>query len=294
MNTIENLETKEEKVNAQTRLTSLREHIIQEIKSKRERAESSRDRETNNILNLVRGLSNQDDIIPNNPELSFVLKKLVKFAEERRATHAASQRHYDKLNAIFFWPSIVLTSMTSAVSFLSMNFPEYEAGFNVSIGIMASLSTLIVALSETYRYGSKAEQHGLASESYENLRTKLFFKSLQMQTLVSENGEDKSVMTPCDFKAFFSSVEDQITEIARQCKDLVPNSIIRNYKENRFGDTVESLARNLRTIMAQDRFARVVDKLSKGLELTQADVEEVQNLEKLAKQSKKKRMLDQV
>jgi hypothetical protein len=46
--------------------------------------------------------------------------------------------------------------------------------------------------------------------------------------------------------------------------------------------------------MAQDRFARVVDKLSKGLELTQADVEEVQNLEKLAKQSKKKRMLDQV
>jgi len=294
MNTIENLETKEEKVNDQTRLTSLREHIIQEIKSKRERAESSRDRETNNILNLVRGLSNQDDIIPNNPELSFVLKKLVKFAEERRATHAASQRHYDKLNAIFFWPSIVLTSMTSAVSFLSMNFPEYEAGFNVSIGIMASLSTLIVALSETYRYGSKAEQHGLASESYENLRTKLFFKSLQLQTLVSENGADTPVMTPCDFKAFFSSVEDQITEIARQCKDLVPNSIIRNYKENRFGDTVESLARNLRTIMAQDRFARVVDKLSKGLELTQADVEEVQNLEKLAKQSKKKRMLDQV
>jgi predicted GNAT family acetyltransferase len=156
------------------------------------------------------------------------------------------------------------------------------------------LSTLIVALSETYRYGSKAEQHGLASESYENLRTKLFFKSLQLQTLVSENGADKAVMTPCDFKAFFSSVEDQITEIARQCKDLVPNSIIRNYKENRFGDTVESLARNLRTIMAQDRFARVVDKLSKGLELTQADVEEVQNLEKLAKQSKKKRMLDQV
>ena len=294
MNTIENLETKEEKVNVQTRLTTLREHIQQEIINKRARAESYRDRETNNILDLVRGLSNQDDIIPNNPELSFVLKKLVKFAEERRATHAASQRHYDKLNAIFFWPSIILTSMTSAVSFLSMNFPNYEAGFNVSIGIMASLSTLIVALSETYRYGSKAEQHGLASESYENLRTKLFFKSLQMQTLVSENGEDKSVMTPCDFKAFFSSVEDQITEIARQCKDLVPNSIIRNYKENRFGDTVESLARNLRTIMAQDRFARVVDKLSKGLELTQADVEEVQNLEKLAKQSKKKRMLDQV
>ena len=294
MNTIENLEAKEEKVNAQTRLTSLREHIKQEIINKRERTESSRDRETNNILDLVRGLSNQDDIIPNNPELSFVLKKLVKFAEERRATHAASQRHYDKLNAIFFWPSIMLTSMTSAVSFLSMNFPEYEAGFNVSIGIMASLSTLIVALSETYRYGSKAEQHGLASESYENLRTKLFFKSLQLQTLVSENGADTPVMTPCDFKAFFSSVEDQITEIARQCKDLVPNSIIRNYKENRFGDTVESLARNLRTIMAQDRFARVVDKLSKGIELTQTDVEEVQNLEKLAKQSKKKRMLDQV
>ena len=74
MNTVQDFETKEEKVNAQTRLTSLREHIIQEIKNKRELAESSRDRETNNILDLVRGLSNQDDIIPNNPEFQTFLK----------------------------------------------------------------------------------------------------------------------------------------------------------------------------------------------------------------------------
>jgi len=274
---------------AKKHFSSLREHIHDEFEKKRKQASTSRDRETNNILALVRGLSDQDDNIPDHPEITFVLKKLVKFAEERRATHAASQRHFDKLNAVFFWPSIALTSLTSAASFLSSNFDEYKSGFNVSIGIMASLSTLIVALSETYRYGSKAEQHGLASESYENLRTKLFFKSVQLQTMASTS--EGPVMSPCDFKAFFTSIEDQIIEIARQCKDLVPNAILRDYKENRFGDTVESLARNLRTIIAQDSFARIVDKLSKGETLTHADKDEIGELEKLAKISRKKRMM---
>jgi hypothetical protein len=271
--------------------STLREHIRIEFEKKKQHVSKCRDRETNNILALVRGLSDQDDTIPDQPEITFVLKKLVKFAEERRATHAASQRHFDRLNAVFFWPSIALTSLTSAASFLSVNFEEYRSGFNVSIGIMASLSTLIVALSETYRYGSKAEQHGLASESYENLRTKLFFKSVQLQTMASTSESEGPVMSQCDFKIFFTSIEDQIIEIARQCKDLVPNAILRDYKENRFGDTVESLARNLRTIIAQDSFARIVDKLSKGAKLTPADKDEIYELEKLAKVSRKKRML---
>jgi len=260
----------------------LRKHLTSELRKHQDESE------TNSILALVRGLSSQDDKIPNNPEITYVIKKLVKFAEERRSTHAASQRHFDKLNALFFWPSIGLTSLTSAASFLSSNFEEYRTGFNVSIGIMASLSTLIVALSETYRYGSKAEQHGQASESYENLRTKLFFISVQLQTNISGN-ENKPAMSTCDFKAFFTSVEDQITEIARQCKDLVPSSIIQDYKETRFGDTVESLDRNLKTIIAQDRFSRIVDKLSKGIALTSSDKDEILELEKLAKKNRKKR-----
>tara|TARA_B110000285_G_scaffold156849_1_gene174996 strand:+ start:10304 stop:11206 length:903 start_codon:yes stop_codon:yes gene_type:complete len=262
---------------------SLRDHVHDEFRKQQDQSS------TNSILALVRDLSSQDDKIPNNPEITHVLKKLVKFAEERRSTHAASQRHFDKLNAIFFWPSIGLTSLTSAASFLSSNFDEHRTGFNVSIGIMASLSTLIVALSETYRYGSKAEQHGQASESYENLRTKLFFKSVQLQTNISGN-ENEPAMSACEFKAFFTSVEDQITEIARQCKDLVPNSIIQDYKETRFGDTVESLDRNLKTIIAKDRFARIVDKLSKGTTLTSSDKDEIIELEKLAKKNRKKRM----
>jgi hypothetical protein len=244
--------------------------------------------ETNNMVELIRSLSNQDDIIPNNPEITFVLKKLVKFAEERQSTHAVSQRHFHRLNAVFFWPSIVLTSMISAVSFASSNFEEYRTWFNVSIGIMASMSTLIVALSETYRYGAKSEQHGLASESYQILRTKLFFKSIQLRFDIEKK---KPVMSMCDFKVFFANIESRITEIARQCKDLVPNSILQDYKENKFGDTVESLARNLRTIIAQDKFARIVDKLSKGGTLTTADKDEIYELEKVAKKNRKKRMM---
>jgi len=261
----------------------LRNHIKSEFSKKSIRT----DRDTSNILNLVRNLSNQEVDLPSLPDISFGLKKLIRFAEERRATHSASQQHFIKLNAVFFWPSIALTSMTSATSFLASYFPEHTTKFNVVMGIMASLSTLIVALSETYKYGSKAEQHGLASESYENLRTKLFFKSIQFQMdALKSSPENETTMSPCEFKAFFTSVEDQITEIARQCKYLVPNSIVKRYKENRYDSMMESLNRNLKTIIAQDQFSQIIDKLSKGSPLSQKDHKIIAKIEKKAKQSR--------
>ena len=136
---------------------------------------------------------------------------------------------------------------------------------------MACLSTLIVALSETYRYGSKAEQHGLAAESYENLRTKLFFKSIELQLndCVEENDS---------LKTFFCSVEDQIIEIARQCKDLVPSKIVKEYKNNKHSALVDSLKRNIDTVIVQDRFSKVINKLSKGQNLTTSDIKLIEDV----------------
>ncbi len=252
----------------------------------------SKDVQTNRILELVRTMSNQDETIKGCPEVAYVLTKLIKFTDERSATHAASQEYYKKMNAIFFWPGIALTSITSATSFIASYFPEHTTKFNVAMGIMASLSTLIVALSETYRYGSKAEQHGLASESYENLKTRLFFKSVQIHaaSLTETKDDDTSLMSPCEMKAFFTSIEDQITEIARQCKDIIPSSIVQNYKDTRFDAMVESLARNLKTVITQDKFAKIVNKISAGESLTQKDYSMVNSIEKQAKYIRKKRI----
>ena len=236
------------------------------------------DAQTKQVLNLVRDLSNQDDLIEGQPEITHILHKLVKFSEERRATHAASQEHFEGLNAKFFWPSIILTTLTSAASFLATQFTSRSSEFNVGIGIMASISTLIVALSETYRYGSKAEQHGLAAESYENLRTKLFFKSIQLH--------NQDSFDACEFKGFFQSIEDQITEIARQCKDLVPASIVKDYKENRYINMMESLSRNIRTVVAQDRFSKTVDKIVQGKEITLNDIKNIDNFQLKKKKGK--------
>lgn len=227
------------------------------------------------IMQLVRGLSNQDEDIDGKPKISYALKTLHRFAEERRDTHDSSKRYFDRLNSLFFWPSVTLTSLTSAFSFFATQFPESSTKFNVGIGIMASISTLIVALSETYRYGSKAEQHGLASESYENLRTKLFFKTVELRM------NDGEAMTPCEFKSFFKSIEDQITEIARQCKDLVPNKIAKDYKDVRYNNMIDALSRNLRTVIAQEKFSRIISKLAKGEHLHEDDVNELELIEKM-------------
>jgi hypothetical protein len=225
------------------------------------------------VSRLVRDLSNSDDVIEGNPHATRVLKKLVRFAEEKRATHIASENHFATLNAVFFWPSIILTTVTSGASFLATQFPLHAQSFNIAIGIMACLSTLIVALSETYRYGSKAEQHGLAAESYENLRTKLFFKAIELQMNETRClDEDNNNSTVNSLKTFFCSVEDQIIEIARQCKDLVPHKIVSEYKNNRHTALVESLKRNIDTVIVQDSFSKVINKLARGQNLTTADI----------------------
>jgi hypothetical protein len=120
---------------------------------------------------------------------------------------------------------------------------------------MSVISTLIVALSETYRYGAKAEQHGLAAESYENLRTKLYFKSLHLKA-------SQKRLDPCEVSAFFVSIEDQITEISRQCKDLVPSKIVKEYKEKRLKILKENLDRNIETLKAQVRYNDVVERVT--------------------------------
>lgn len=210
---------------------------------------------TKRILDLIRGLSDADVSIPGKPDVSYIMQKLCKFTEERRATHMESQRYFDRQNALFFWPSIALTSLTSGFSFLATQFPDTGTVFNVGIGLMSVVSTLIVALSETYRYGAKAEQHGLAAESYENLRTKLYFKSLHLKA-------SQKRLDPCEVSAFFVSIEDQITEISRQCKDLVPSKIVKEYKEKRLKILKENLDRNIETLKAQVRYNDVVERVT--------------------------------
>jgi hypothetical protein len=243
-----------------------------------ERKESEDVQDNTNALSkmsdLIRNMSSNDDIIEGAPNISLILHKLVKFTEERRATHAESQHYFARLNAFFFWPSIVLTTLTSAASFLATQYPGQSGTMNVGIGIMACISTLIVALSETYRYGSKAEQHGLAAESYENLRTKLFFKSVHLKTL-------KEPETSCEVQAFFASIEDQITEISRQCKDLVPIQIVRDYKEKRLKALSENLMRNIKTLIAQVKYKELVDRLGNGETITKSDMKSMRVIDKV-------------
>jgi hypothetical protein len=47
-------------------------------------------------------------------------------------------------------------------------------------------------------------------------------------------------------------------------------------------------------VIAQDTFARIVEKLSKGEPLDLNDQKEIEKLEKAAKASKKKRMIDRI
>ena len=209
---------------------------------------------------LLRGLSSDEEtIIKGEPELSFVLQKLVRFTDERKATHNASRSYFDKLNTYFFWPGIACTTMTSALAFMATQYPSKSQEFNVSIGLLGCFSTLIVALSETYRYGARAEQHASAAESYDKLRTKLFFKALEIKSTHTKSDMDNNLKQ--EILQFISTVETQISDINNNCKDLIPSKIVTEYKYTRYKSLKSTLKRNLQTLQAKVDFNKAVNTM---------------------------------
>lgn len=186
----------------------------------------------------------------NNPkEIDKIYESLEKYCNLKRQTHWMCARHFSHMDRYFTVPSIVLSSLSGIGSFLASidYFEEYSTVFTVSVGVMASVTTLFQSFSNAFEYSTRAEAHQNAVEAFDQIITKLKFERL-------------NPVKEADPGAFIDSIEKQIVETKQRCKHIIPDWIEAKYSDNKF--------RSLKNNKTKDIYKEMIElKSAKYLEL---------------------------
>lgn len=142
-------------------------------------------------------------------------KIMIERLKRKKFTHSNASNYYNKLQKYVMYPSIGITALSSIASFVSTS--EYvssnvQNGFSLSVGILASVSTLLQSISSSCDYATKSELHANAAQEYDKLITKILFE----------------IELP-DEEEFVKTMEDSILEIQSKCKFIPPQFIIDEY-----------------------------------------------------------------
>lgn len=146
-------------------------------------------------------------------------KKMLERLKKLRFLHSRSSQHYDKMSYIFTTPSIVITSLSGIASFLSTSQyidADYQNAFGITVGVMASLSSIFQALSSACQFGVKREAHRTVAEQYNALIVKTKFE------MEMPNEED-----------FIDNLESSILEIQSKCNYFIPQFILQEWTKKK-------------------------------------------------------------
>lgn len=144
-------------------------------------------------------------------------EKKIKQLKREIYLHSQSAAYYSKLHFRICAPSIMITGLSGIASFLSSSSlvdDQYKTGISLSVGILASISTMFQSFSSTVNYSTKAKIHRETVDHYEKLLTKIEFE----MELPNE-------------KNFVNDLEKNILDIQNKCKYFPPKHIIDSYIE---------------------------------------------------------------
>jgi hypothetical protein len=137
--------------------------------------------------------------------------------EELKWIHSRSSEYYERRNIAITIPSIVLTSVSGIMSFMSTS-SGVSSGFqyasSITVGIIAAVSSLVQALSSTLQFGTKSELHRDVADRYEKIITSIKFE------FVDHSDEN-----------FIEELEKQIIEVQNMCKYFPPMFLYDQYRQ---------------------------------------------------------------
>ena len=156
-------------------------------------------------------------------------EKMLERLEKLSYVHTNSAEYYSKLSLRIFGPSIAITALSSIASFLSTaDFVESELknGFAVTVGVFASISTMMQSLASAMQFSAKVESHRAAAEEYNKLIIRLKFE------MEMPNEED-----------FTDTMEMKILDVQNKCNYFPPQFIIKQYDNEKINKKLNKLER---------------------------------------------------
>jgi hypothetical protein len=137
--------------------------------------------------------------------------------EELKWIHSRSSEYYERRNIAITIPSIVLTSVSGIMSFMSTSSgvsSSFQYASSITVGIIAAVSSLVQALSSTLQFGTKSELHRDVADRYEKIITSIKFE------FVDHSDEN-----------FIEELEKQIIEVQNMCKYFPPMFLYERYRQ---------------------------------------------------------------
>ena len=136
--------------------------------------------------------------------------------EELKWIHSRSSEYYERRNLAITIPSILLTSLSGIMSFMSTSSgvsQKFQYISSITVGIIAAISSLVQALSSTLQFGTKSELHRDVADRYEKIITSIKFE------FVDHSDEN-----------FIEELEKQIIEVQNMCKYFPPMFFYEEYR----------------------------------------------------------------
>lgn len=184
-----------------------------------------------NFTESLKVLRNIDEL-QNKKHITTILTELMEYAKYKRDTHGDSKILYNYYNYGFVIPAIIITAVSSILSFMASSdiFAEdVKTNFTLTVGVIAILSTALQTFAGSLNYSGRSQAHSDAHEDYDILYTNISFE------LTNPN---KSIKDP-DY--FFETTKNTILDIKKKCKFIVPAEIDDNYKKDEFTKNMERI-----------------------------------------------------
>lgn len=191
------------------------------------------------VSNINSSIFKEDYEYPDwfNKKKFIFYNKMLKRLQKLRYLHTQASQYYDKLEYYIFGPSISITALSGIASFLSTS--QYvddnsQNIFGITVGIMASVSSLLQSIASACQFSAKKEAHRTVAEQYNTLIISLKFE------IEMPNEED-----------FCDELEKKIIDIQNKCNYFVPQFIIDKYSKQR-----EKTPKKLRTRSITDSLSK--------------------------------------
>ena len=195
---------------------------------------------------------NEEVILYNRKEIEKIYEKLEKYCELKRQTHWMCSRYYSSMDRYFTVPAIVLSSLSGIGSFLASTdtFKPQADVLTISVGVMASITTLFQSFSNAFEYSTKSEAHQNATEAFDQIITKIRFERLNPKANVNA-------------VEFIDIIENLIVETKQRCKYIVPDWIEIEYSDRKFTSLKDNVTKDIYKKMINLKSEKYLEAMNK-------------------------------
>lgn len=165
-------------------------------------------------------MASEEDIT-HSPKQMEILNKFYKRLKKERFVNNQSSLYYSNLGNRFVIPGIIITGLSSVVSFLatsSMLDEDEKQGCGVTVGVLTAIATIIQSMSASFGFQLKKDAFATSADTYDSLITQVEFE-------ICNPNED--------FSEFCNNLEESILKIKKDCKYLPPLHIHELWQQNK-------------------------------------------------------------